>query len=522
MAKSPKKRIYDEPVHSGWIADRLRNQKERIIDIWCKRLREETDRGEEVSDLILTDTLPLFLDRLAGAFDTKNRGRLEVVATTGRIHGDERLKHRFSLNVVLKEYAILRQILFEVLEEENPLKAQERDCILGVIQNATRHAALQHTEEDQKELKQSQERYRQLAQELEQEKRTMDTILSNHPDFMYIFDTDQRCVYANRSLLQLWGKSLSEVIGKNFEDLGYSTELVELHKSQFEEVLRTQRPVRGDTSFTDRDGITRYYEYLFVPVPRKDGQIQLITGTTRDITSRKLLEESLRKAVQQRERTLAVVSHDLRNPLGAILVNAALLEKHFKHMNGGESLLKITERIRSCGLQMNRLIEDLLNLAQMSTGKFKVEKSIRSVKDLLQEVFQAMQPLARGKGIRLHVDSPEHDLKWNLDQDRIMRVFSNLIGNAIKFIPEGGSVSFGGESIGKEEICFHVSDNGPGIPSDQLSNLFEAYWQAGLPGQKGIGLGLSIAKGVVEAHGGRIWVKSEFGKGSSFYFSLPK
>ena len=124
------------------------------------------------------------------------------------------------------------------------------------------------------------------------------------------------------------------------------------------------------------------------------------------------------------------------------------------------------------------------------------------------------------KSLRVHNDIPEGALSASCDHDRMIQVLSNVVGNAIKFTPDGGAIHVGATRDG-DRIRFSVADNGPGIPADELPHVFDRYFQARRKNRDGIGLGLSIAKGIVDAHGGRIWVESEEGRGSTFFFTVP-
>jgi signal transduction histidine kinase len=139
---------------------------------------------------------------------------------------------------------------------------------------------------------------------------------------------------------------------------------------------------------------------------------------------------------------------------------------------------------------------------------------------LLGQAGDAFRQIAATKGVRLEIDEPSEDLTLRTDEDRAAQVLGNLLGNAFKFTPTGGRVTVA-VSRSDGEAHFHVSDTGPGLTREQVERLFERFWQ-GRPGdRRGVGLGLTIARGIVEAHGGRVWVDSTPGKGSTFSFSLP-
>jgi chemotaxis family two-component system sensor kinase Cph1 len=227
------------------------------------------------------------------------------------------------------------------------------------------------------------------------------------------------------------------------------------------------------------------------------------------------------RAVRARDDLVAVVSHDLRNPLGVIQMQAAILLQTVG--SGTEDFSRriqtSTEHIQRAVRRMNTLIRDLLDLAKLEAGRFTLQCSRCQMNDLAEESLLILRPLAEAKRITLTSDLRADAV--HADRDRIFQVLSNLVGNAIKFTPERGSISVRAETD-DTEVRVTVSDTGPGIPSDQIANVFDRYWQARRSDQEGSGLGLFIAKGIVEAHGGRIWTEAHAGTGATFIFALPR
>jgi len=224
----------------------------------------------------------------------------------------------------------------------------------------------------------------------------------------------------------------------------------------------------------------------------------------------RLLTEA-QESVRAREDLLAIVSHDLRNPLGVVLASSALLLKSSlpPEPPGKEGRARRQiEAIERAGNRMNRLIRDLLDFAAIQAGHLSVSSHPREVGTLLREVLDALEPLAATKTIKLVDGSPENaGLSISCDHDRVIQLFSNVVGNAVKFTPEGGTVVLRAEQD-DAMVRFAVADNGPGIALEELPHVFDRYYQARRRNRDGIGLGLSIARGIVEAHGGRIWVES--------------
>lgn len=222
------------------------------------------------------------------------------------------------------------------------------------------------------------------------------------------------------------------------------------------------------------------------------------------------------QASRARDDVLAIVAHDLRNPLNTIhLATSLLLETvpeaaHRKH-------LAIVSRSVD---RMNRLIQDLLEVTRLESGKLSMELRAEAVAPLLAEAETMLCPLAAASSIQLEPMIPDDLPAAIMDSARILQVISNLVGNAIKFTPQHGVIRLGCEAI-EGQVRFSVSDTGRGIPPEQLPHIFNRFWQASRGDRRGLGLGLSIARGIVEAHGGSIWVESVIGTGTTFYFTLP-
>jgi signal transduction histidine kinase len=226
-----------------------------------------------------------------------------------------------------------------------------------------------------------------------------------------------------------------------------------------------------------------------------------------------------RAATEARQHTLAVVAHDLRNPLTAIRMDAEMLV----HMIGptlGPFQRESLERIYAITGRMDGLIQDLLEVSRMERGTLALELFPRDPAAMLAEAAHALRPLAAAHRLRLEVDAAAGLPPVHVDSARVVQIVSNLVGNAVKFTPEGGAVTLSAAQA-EGEVRFAVTDTGPGIPPEQVPHIFGAFWQAQHADRRGLGLGLSIARGLVEAHGGRIWVESEPGRGASFVFTLP-
>lgn len=232
-----------------------------------------------------------------------------------------------------------------------------------------------------------------------------------------------------------------------------------------------------------------------------------------ELRLRRLAED----AVGTRDDVLSIVAHDLRNPLNAISMGASLLldlplsgEKRDEH-------LRVVQRSAA---RMDRLIQDLLDAARIEAGRFSVQRGVLEVAPLIAEACETFAAPAAASQQQLSCKVRDGTPAISADGDRVLQLLRNLLSNALRHTPEGGSIMVRVEPAG-DEVRFSVRDTGAGIPEEDLPHLFDRFWQARHTRRGGAGLGLAIARGIAEAHGGRIWVESEEGKGSTFIFLLP-
>jgi signal transduction histidine kinase len=225
-------------------------------------------------------------------------------------------------------------------------------------------------------------------------------------------------------------------------------------------------------------------------------------------------------ASHAREEILAVVSHDLRNPLNVILMSSTSLRGLQLADKQGQRVRTTAERIERASERMARLIGDLVDFASIQSGQLAVHKAATPVSEIIDATFEMFAGPADELGVLLDRRVGGALPPVDCDRDRVIQVLANMISNAIKVTSAGGRVAVGVEHTGAEMV-FSVRDTGPGISEDELSQVFERYWRSKKVAYKGSGLGLTIAKGIIDAHRGRIWIESSLGAGSTFYFSLP-
>lgn len=219
-----------------------------------------------------------------------------------------------------------------------------------------------------------------------------------------------------------------------------------------------------------------------------------------------------------REEFLAIVAHDLRSPLSSVRMGATMLLKTAQSTTPA-AIEKTAHRILRASNRMEHLITDLLDVALIQEGRLTVEQGSVEADGLVQELLEQFRPLAAEKDVQFD-GSAEQGLMLHADRDRLMQILSNVIGNAIKFTEAKGSVTMR-VTRAESEAIFAINDTGRGMSAEELTNIWHRAWQAKKKPEGGLGLGLFITKGLVEAHGGHIWAESHPGDGSTFFFTMP-
>ncbi len=234
------------------------------------------------------------------------------------------------------------------------------------------------------------------------------------------------------------------------------------------------------------------------------------------------LYREARQAITARNEVLSVVSHDLGNPLAAIFIGTRLLLRNLSDEDRERAAWDYLETIRVSAEQMQRLIDDLLEVQRIESGRLSLEWDRHSAATLVKDAVTRIEPIAAEAMIGLEQEVTPDLPPVRGDRERLLQVFGNLLGNAVKFTPAGGRIVVAARVEGTGWVRFLVRDSGPGIPSEQLEHVFDRFWQGKRSsGRRGAGLGLAIARGIVEAHGGVIQASSEIGVGTTLSFTLP-
>jgi PAS domain S-box-containing protein len=329
------------------------------------------------------------------------------------------------------------------------------------------------------------------------------------------------CTFLNEAGSRLLGYSKQELKGKSVHNM--------IHHTRWDgsDYPLKECPVHlslasGDTARTLDDILWRKDGSSF-PVqlavsPMTDGlEILGVVLTFTDMTEIREAEEALKQAISARDEVLAVVSHDLRNPVGTIAAAAELVadvplsqERRNEHLH----------TIRRAAGRVNRLIQSLLDVAKIEAGKITLELSFEEINELVNDAVTQAGWLAEQEGVQLLFEEEEMPSRVHVDRNKMLQVLSNLIENALKYTPEGGRVTVSAKREG-DNVLIVVADTGVGIEPQVLNNLFDRFWQGHRKDGKGSGLGLTIVKGILQAHGTTANVRTEVGEGSSFEFTLP-
>ena len=361
---------------------------------------------------------------------------------------------------------------------------------------------------------------RKSQAESDKQRRLYDTILSNTPDLVYVFNLEHRFIYANEVLLKMWGKTWDEAIGKNCLELGYEPWHAEMHDREIEQVVATKKPIRGEVPFAGTFG-RRIYDYIFVPIIGADGEVEAVAGTTRDITERQQMEEALRDADRRKDEFLATLAHELRNPLAPIRSGLEVIRQVRDDKAKFDETLEIIERQTN---QIVHLVDDLLDISRITQGKIKLRLERFELKTAIEMALETSQGLIDESENELTVSLPEKPIFINADLTRTTQIFLNILNNAAKYSDKGGKISLKAKAENGNAVI-SIKDTGLGIEPDMLAKIFDMFGQIETPHEQargGLGIGLSVVEKLVGMHGGSVEAFSEgSGKGSEFVVRLP-
>jgi two-component system, chemotaxis family, CheB/CheR fusion protein len=293
-----------------------------------------------------------------------------------------------------------------------------------------------------------------------------------------------------------------------------------LHR-QDEEVLRTGKAQHYKLESRLRAGATSWDLATRLPLRDKDGDIVGVIGVFRDVTAEKRAEEKIREAVRRRDEFLAMLSHELRNPLAAVVTATELLKGEPSKNEAAPALVEVLDRQSQ---QMSRLLDDLLDASRVTQNKIELRKQQLDLRTVVEEAVAAARPKMEAHDLRFSLVVDGQPLWIEGDASRLQQVFVNLLTNAAKYTPAGGHVCLEAARDGAN-ACIRVRDDGMGIAPHMVEAIFDLFVQSNRTlerAQGGIGVGLTLAKSLVEMHGGMLRAESEGeGKGSTFSVTMP-
>ena len=362
----------------------------------------------------------------------------------------------------------------------------------------------------------------QLAAESARQQRLHAAIMASTPDLLYVCDLEMCMTFANASLLSLLGRSLEETRGRHIAHLGPPAWEARRHEADVRRVVATREPLRGEFQFVGESG-AQIFGYVLSPLFDDEGNLEGVVGTGRDITELKRVETALIQADERKDEFLALLSHELRNPLAAIQLSLYVMGEAQPGSGPARQAREIIERQAN---QLTRLVGDLLDVTRIARGKVRLQMSRVDVIELVRNTVIDQRALFDVAGLTLVFEPTETQLFVDGDADRLAQALGNLLQNAAKFTAPGGHawVTVGQDAVGGG-IALEVRDDGIGIDAQTLDTLFEPFVQSAAAIEQaagGLGLGLALVKGFVELHGGAVQAASPGpGKGATFVVRLP-
>lgn len=333
-------------------------------------------------------------------------------------------------------------------------------------------------------------------------------------------DHDGRITFANRRMAELLGVPMEAVVGRYKWDFVFDEDVPEM-KALFERRRQGAALERADIRFRRRDGREVWTLMSARPIHREDGRFAGAIDLFTDITERRRAEEALRESDRRKDEFMAVLGHELRGPLAPILTAVKLLQ-----VKGPKdpALERLRDTILRQTMQLSILVDDLVDVGRIAAGKLQLDMAPIDVRDALAQGVEVSSDLVQRRRHTLTQHVPEDPVHVEGDMARLIQVVSNLLNNAAKYTPEGGSIDV---VLRRDEgdAVIVVRDNGVGIPPEMLDRIFDRFVQVGSAragAEGGLGIGLSVVRAIVELHGGRVEVKSGgIGQGSEFAVRVP-
>ena len=422
----------------------------------------------------------------------------------------------------------ISRILQSGVQDVLPKKVLDGHLLKQTIRNAVEKKGLQQ-ENDRLLLEIQELRWKEEALR-ESEKRFRNIALSM---VVWIWEMDENGVYTycSERVENILGYSPEEIVGRHFVDLMPPDEAKKI-RGVFHRITEQKKIIQDFENWNlHKKGHRICLMSSGVPIIDEEGNLRGYRGVHKNITDQKKAEKALKEANKRLKKLdrlksdfVSMVSHEIRTPITIMKEGISLCLEGI----AGE-LTDIQQELLSGTLEsvfrLQRLVTELLDLSKIEDGKLELHRSTIDMGAVAQQVQNDFKNQAVEKSIQLHLSIPPEPVSVHADGDKIIQVFHNLVSNAIRYTESGGDIRIRVEDTRDDEIVCSVSDTGIGIAQENMRDLFSKFKQFGRPkgsDYKGTGLGLAIAKGLVEKHGGRMWAESEPGKGSTFYFSIPR
>jgi len=496
--------------------------------------------AQELPESAIVDHLPKILGVVADYVEAVQTGRSISLEQLAKAHAIDRLGRGFDFDLIVKEYAALRGTILDLWESEvgASIDLAEVRTLQAAFDEAVAQSALRYAQAREK-----------LVKALD---RVSEAALTSSDLDAFLHELLRVTLEGTESVdtgvvLLRDGDVLRVRAAVGLEEELRSGSVIRVGEGFVGEIAATSRPAfvrdASDDPLVTSPVIKAQGVHAMYGVPMaRDGEVigvahigslsafefsdedkllfrTMVSRATAGVVKAQILAE-LHRAIAARDQVLAIVSHDLRNQLDVIATGADLLAEKAETTQA-HALAKPIDAIRRTTKSMEHLLRDLLDMASIEAGRLSFEPDVVDIRSVLEEASQLHGPSARANGLRFELNPPVDPAAVRVDRNRILQALGNLVANAIKFSSHNGRIVLGA-TAGPTDVLVSVSDTGPGIAPPDLQHVFEPFSTGHRNGQSGTGLGLYIARGIVQYHGGRIWVESDLGKGSTFFFTIPR
>lgn len=355
---------------------------------------------------------------------------------------------------------------------------------------------------------------------LREREQQLHTLASNTPDILSRFDRNLRHIFVNQAASLVTGLSPESFLNRTHRELGIPAELSDSWEAALSEVFASGKRLRVPFSYTGASG-THHYDALLIPELGAVGTVETVLCVTHDITESKRAAQALEDANRRKDEFLAMLAHELRNPLAPILNASEVLARR---LGADEQVQSTVDLVKRQVIHLTRLVDDLLDVSRITEGRIDLRRAPIGIAAILSQSRESVEPLMREKGHTLLGGSGYESLYVNGDHARLVQSVANVLTNAAKYTEPGGEIRLEVQRSAGDAVIA-VSDNGIGISADLLPRVFDLFVQADRSldrSQGGLGIGLSLVKRLIEMHGGHVRALSDGpGRGSRFEITLP-